>query len=283
MQEYVQKSISTTRPRSCASVSGFELSQPAEPGELGRRAEVVELGLRRVAARRLRRLRPGQLPSSRLRPVGALESLLDRLGVAGDPRLQLLVEPEAQSRARPRRDEHSRRRGGPSRRAGASALARPRCPANAIASIGTAAPSAYESVSTTPSKPTSRFAAITVTAAEHRAGARHEDEPEAGAEQEPAAEVAPAAARQRAAAGGRAARRTTARAASARRRRAARLRGSAAGPPAGRRGRAASAAKSVKTVKLATMPGDDREAAAGRSRRPRARSAAPGGRTARAP
>ena len=45
-------------------------------------------------------------------------------------------------------------------------------------------------MSTTARKPTSCVAPTTVIAAKHRAGARHEHEPEARAEQEPAAEVA---------------------------------------------------------------------------------------------
>ena len=35
MHEYVQKSISTTLPRSCASVSGFELNQAEIPAKSG--------------------------------------------------------------------------------------------------------------------------------------------------------------------------------------------------------------------------------------------------------
>ena len=62
--------------------------------------------------------------------------------------------------------------------------------ASAIASIGTAAPTAYESVRRTPSSPTSRLAAITVTAASTGPAHGHEDEPEARAEEEAAAEVA---------------------------------------------------------------------------------------------
>ena len=65
-----------------------------------------------------------------------------------------------------------------------------RWPPSAIASIGSAAPSAYASVSATTSSADVARRRVAVTAASTGPRARHEDEPEARAEQEAAAEVA---------------------------------------------------------------------------------------------
>ena len=112
MQEYVQKSISTTLPRRLSRVSGGVLNQRpsgssggATPvgGELGRSAEVARVGsgvrLRLLGARHLRELLA--------RRAGVLDVLLERLGVPGECRLEAGVDVE-RDRERDRADHEAR-------------------------------------------------------------------------------------------------------------------------------------------------------------------------------
>ena len=238
MQEYVQKSIRTTRPRSCASVSGFELSQPARPVNSGAGPKSSSSASAVSPLGRLRRLRPRQLPQLALRPVGALEPVLDRLGVAGDLRLQLLVERRRRSRSRPPR------RATPAARRTVSAfmrsdlrdaLARERDREHRHRGAERVGERQHDAVE-----------ADVPLRGDHRHGRRAPGRRRgrrrargwrrAGSRPPRSPERRRVSALQRP---GERARRTTATAASARRRRAARSRGCAADPPAARRGRAA--------------------------------------------
>ena len=187
MHEYVQKSTSTTLPRSCASVSGFVLIQA--PSACKRRRDAVvgqACALRRLAdgGERLA-CRRAPSTSCSLRGRVVLDVLLQARRVTGRERREVVVDVEDEPErdeprsARPRRRAPSRR----ARRSRPASLAPPR----AISSIGSAAPSGVGERQQDGAQADVVVRRDDRDRREHRACARDEDEAERRAEEEAAA------------------------------------------------------------------------------------------------
>ena len=234
MHEYVQKSTSTTLPRSCASVSGWRVDPVAVGLERRRDAVVGQPARRRLHGRERLPCRraPSRAPASP--PSVVLDLVLEERRVARACSFARWSSTWKTSPSATAAINDARRRCGRAAACAAMRAAASR-PPSAIASIGTAAPTRVgERRSDRADSRSSRARHAVVTAARNGPGARHEDEPERRRRARSRRRAFAGRSREKNASGRSSRARRAARAAPPPSRTAARSRGCAAGPAAAR-------------------------------------------------